>query len=236
MMRRYDYVLFDADHTLYDFDRAERRALEQTLTEHGYPFNAETEGLYRSINNALWNRLNRGEIRQDWLLVERFAAFCRALGRQDDPEALNRDYLDHLAQGGDLLPGAEELCRALAPHYTLALVTNGVGSAQRGRFARSPLHTLIPWLFISGEIGYAKPHPAFFQAVLDKLGVSDRSRVVMVGDNILTDIGGGKAAGLDTIWYNPWGLDHRDGIDPTWEVSSYGQIRAILLPEGPAAG
>ena len=141
-----------------------------------------------------------------------------------------------MAQGGDLLPGAEELCRALAPHYTLALVTNGVGSAQRGRFARSPLHTLIPWLFISGEIGYAKPHPAFFQAVLDKLGVSDRSRVVMVGDNILTDIGGGKAAGLDTIWYNPWGLDHRDGIDPTWEVSSYGQIRAILLPEGPAAG
>ena len=52
---RYDYVLFDADHTLYDFDRAERRALRQTLEERGYPFNEETEGCYRAINNDLWD-------------------------------------------------------------------------------------------------------------------------------------------------------------------------------------
>ena len=36
-MPRYEVVLFDADHTLFDFDRAEREALRQTLEEaaHG---------------------------------------------------------------------------------------------------------------------------------------------------------------------------------------------------------
>ena len=34
-MPRYEVVLFDADHTLFDFDRAEREALRQTLEEAG---------------------------------------------------------------------------------------------------------------------------------------------------------------------------------------------------------
>lgn len=36
-MPRYEVVLFDADHTLFDFDRAEREALRQTLEEAGLP-------------------------------------------------------------------------------------------------------------------------------------------------------------------------------------------------------
>lgn len=36
-MPRYDYVLFDADNTLFDFDRAEAEALRTTLAEYGLP-------------------------------------------------------------------------------------------------------------------------------------------------------------------------------------------------------
>ena len=95
-MPRYEVVLFDADHTLFDFDRAEREALRQTLEEAGLPADGETEARYLSINRALWNRLDRGEVRREWLVVERFAALLRALGRTGDAAALNRAYLDHL--------------------------------------------------------------------------------------------------------------------------------------------
>lgn len=114
-MPRYEVVLFDADHTLFDFDRAEREALRQTLEEAGLPADGETEARYLSINRALWNRLDRGEVRREWLVVERFAALLRALGRTGDAAALNRAYLDHLGEGSYLLPGAQALCRALAP-------------------------------------------------------------------------------------------------------------------------
>ena len=47
-MPRYEVVLFDADHTLFDFDRAEREALRQTLEEAGLPADGETEARYLS--------------------------------------------------------------------------------------------------------------------------------------------------------------------------------------------
>lgn len=143
-MPRYDYILFDADNTLFDFDLAERKALRRALEEHGYPFDDVTESLYLAINRALWHRFDLGTIGREELLRERFAVFSHVMGGQDDPLEFNRCYLDHLAEGNDLLPGAEELCAALAPCCTLAIVTNGVAVAQRGRFERSPLKELIP--------------------------------------------------------------------------------------------
>ena len=203
-MPRYEVVLFDADHTLFDFDRAEREALRQTLEEAGLPADGETEARYLSINRALWNRLDRGEVRREWLVVERFAALLRALGRTGDAAALNRAYLDHLGEGSYLLPGAQALCRALAPRCTLAIVTNGVARAQRRRFEASVLRTL---------------------------GNPDPRRVLMVGDNLLADIQGGIQAGLDTAWYNPGRLPGDPAIVPTWEVDGYAALQALILKE-----
>ena len=141
---RYDYLLFDADNTLFDFDRAEERALQATLEFFGYPLDSDTRELYRTINRVLWRRLDLGEISRETLVVERFALFDRAMGGGRDAAALNRFYLDRLSEGAELLPGAEALCRSLAPRASLALVTNGVARAQRGRLARSALAGLFP--------------------------------------------------------------------------------------------
>ena len=40
-MPRFDYVLLDADNTLFDFDRAEHEALKRAMTERGYEFTEE---------------------------------------------------------------------------------------------------------------------------------------------------------------------------------------------------
>lgn len=188
-MKRYDFVLFDADNTLFDFDRAEHEALRLALEAFSIPCTPETEARYVSINSGLWAMLDRGEATREWLVVERFARLTRELGVEADPQALNRTYLDKLGEQPFLLPGAEKMCRALGQHCTLAILTNGVARAQRGRFDRSPLAGLIPHLFISEEVGASKPSPAFFRPVLDALGVTNPRRALMVGDNLTTDIG-----------------------------------------------
>lgn len=230
-MPRYDFVLLDADHTLFDFDRAEAEALRATLLRYGLPDTREVEETYLAINRALWARLDRGEVDRDWLVVERFRALLDRLGRSGDPAAMNRDYLDKLGEGAFLLPGAEEFCRALAPVCTLAIVTNGVARAQRRRFERSPLREVIPWLFISEEVGASKPDPAFFEPVLRALGSPDRRRVLMVGDNLLADIQGGINAGLDTAWYNPHRLPRDPARIPTWEADGYPALQRLILGE-----
>ena len=228
----YGVILFDADNTLFDFDRAEEEALRATLARYGLPVTARSVAAYLAINRELWARFDRGEVSREWLVVERFARLLRTLGRPGDPAAMNRAYLTRLGEGAFLLPGAEALCRALAPRCTLAIVTNGVALAQRARFEASPLRDVVPWLFISEEVGARKPDPAFFAPVLRALGEPDRARVLMVGDNLLTDIRGGINAGLDTAWFNPNHLPGGPDVRPTWEVDGFPALEALILGDG----
>ena len=82
-MPRYDTVLLDADNTLFDFDAAEHAALRRALEERGYPFTPETEALYLDINRPLWAAFDRGEVTQDFLVVERFRLLVERLGGSD---------------------------------------------------------------------------------------------------------------------------------------------------------
>lgn len=231
-MGRYQYVLLDADMTLLDFHRSEREALRRTLERHGLPRDEETMAAYTRINDALWKAMARGEVDQDFLVVERFAALQRARGGNADPRALNRDYAAFLGEEAHLLPGALEFCRRLRDSgLELAIATNGLPAAQRGRYRRSGLDQVVPHLFISMELGAQKPNPLFFNRVLDALSVSDRSLAVMVGDGLDTDILGGNRAGIDTIWFNPIGAPLSGPAKPTYTASNYDEIVEILCSE-----
>lgn len=236
-MPRYDFVLLDADMTLFDFERSEQEALREVLAARGYPTDSGTVDLYLRINSALWDANARGEIDQDFLAAERFAAFMRVKGGGHDPRQFNRDYLEALGRRGYLLPGAEEFCRTLAgAGCTLAIATNGLPAAQWGRFNASPLKGIIPHMFVSMELGCQKPQREYFDKVCAALGITDRRRAVMVGDGLKTDIRGGNAAGIDTLWFNPKGLPADPLIPPTYTAAGYAQALEILLPDQPAAG
>ena len=229
-MPRYDSVLLDADNTLFDFDAAEHTALRRALEARGYPFTPEAEAMYHAINRPLWAAFDRGDVTQDFLVVERFRRLTEALGGRDDPAAFNRDYLAYLGQGSQLLPGAEALCRDLrAAGCRLALATNGVARVQRARLEASPLKEAFQAVIISQEVGAQKPQPAFFAAAMAALGVRDKSRCVMVGDTLGSDIRGGIAAGLDTIWYRPRGGSPGD-LSPTYTAASLREVGQYILP------
>lgn len=229
-MARYDVILLDADMTLLDFDRSEREALRRTLTKWGLPYDEEVQRTYSRINSALWDAFARGETDQDALVVERFAALMRVYGDVGQARRLNHDYEAFLGEEAYLLPGAEEFCRTLKDAgLTLAIATNGLPVAQRGRYVRTGLDKLIPNLFISMELGAAKPRPEFFERVLEALNVADRSRAVMVGDGLGTDMLGANRAGIDSIWYNPGGKELTGPAVPTWQAGSYGRVLEILL-------
>lgn len=228
-MPRYHTVLLDADNTVFDFDRSEREALRCTLTQWELPHGGEVLATYSKINQALWDAFARGEVDQDFLVVERFAALLRVLNQTRDARAMNHDYEQFLGQEGYFLPGAADFCRALnGLGVTAAIATNGLPAAQRGRYTRTGMDQLIPRLYISMELGVAKPQPAFFEKILTDLGLPGPDGVVMVGDSLNTDIAGGSRAGLDTIWFNPRKLPLTGPIQPTYTVAGYGELLDIL--------
>lgn len=230
-MARYDTVLFDADNTLFDFDRAEREALCQVLARRGYETGEAVLHCYMEENRALWRQFDRGEITRDFLGPERFRRFMARVGGTHDPEEFNRDYLQTLARSSQLLPGAEALCRRLAPHCRLVIVTNGMTLAQTGRVEGSAIRDCISGLFISEAMGCQKPERAFYEQVYAALGLTraDLPRTIMVGDSLTSDILGGIHGGIDTLWYNPKHLPPDPEIVPTYEAADFETVEGILL-------
>jgi HAD superfamily hydrolase (TIGR01459 family) len=69
---------------------------------------------------------------------------------------------------------------------------------------------------LGGHVLYrGKPDPAIYKVAAEKLGISDLRKVAVAGDALETDIKGGNASGLDSIWCT-------GGIHATQLGCSYG--------------
>jgi 4-nitrophenyl phosphatase len=51
-------------------------------------------------------------------------------------------------------------------------------------------------------VGIGKPEPPLFRAAIERLGCAPH-QAAMVGDSTASDVAGGRAAGMFTIWMNP---------------------------------
>ena len=228
-MAKYEFLLLDADETLFDFTRCEREALCDALREAGITPNEEMIATYSRINDGYWKMLERGEIEKSELRVARFEAFCRHYGFAVDVPRLALGYTDALSTKGFLISGAAEVCRALSVYCKLYIVTNGIATVQRGRFEPSPLRELMQDIFISEEIGAEKPHTAYFDAVAERIPDFDRKKALVVGDSLSSDMRGGALAGIDTCWFNPKDKPMPADIPITYVIRTLEDLLPLVL-------
>jgi 2-haloacid dehalogenase len=201
--RDYDWLLFDADGTLFDYDRAETAALTQAFQQIGVPFNPGHLAAYRKINQGLWLLVETGELTPGVVKVRRFELLFETIRITHSPAAFSATYLECLAACSELVADAEETLQALQGKYRMAILTNGLKEVQRGRLATSTIRHHISELIISEEIGFAKPAEGFFDAAFSRLGHPPKNSVLMIGDGWASDIQGAVQYGLDACWYNP---------------------------------
>ena len=62
------------------------------------------------------------------------------------------------------------------------------------------LRPYLDVVFTSSVAGMRKPHPKMFEEAMQALGVTDLSRVLMVGDRLNADIAGAKKMGMQAVW------------------------------------
>ena len=229
-MAKYYCILFDADNTLLDFDAAESKALADTLRNYGIEPDAETVQTYRTINEKLWRQLEKGQIRRDKLMAERFTRFLKAVNAAGSGAEMNQYYLDQLSTHPDLAaPNVLDVMKELAEVATLAVVTNGFDRVQSRRVAESGLKEFVEEVFVSEKLDSEKPNRKIFDTALRSLGVENRERVLMVGDSLTSDIQGGINAGLDTCWYNPNHTENPGKVCPTYEISDLEALYQLVM-------
>jgi 2-haloacid dehalogenase len=228
MTQRYRWLLFDADGTLFDFERAETSALASTFAQFGLPMTASTADIYREVNRRCWQALERGELSPEALRTRRFELLFTAVGITADVEAFGAAYLGNLAETADLLDGAAEVLATLRDRYRFAVITNGLRTVQRGRLARSAIRDDIAALIISEEVGTAKPEAGIFDAAFAAMGGPAKSEVLMIGDSLTADIQGACDYGIDACWFNPTGKPRPAHLSITYEINRLEELIALL--------
>jgi 2-haloacid dehalogenase len=126
------------------------------------------------------------------------------------------------------MPGAEEAVEALSKKYKLYLASNGTASVQKGRMTSANLYRFFEISFVSQEIGHNKPSTEYFEAAFAQISGFDKSKCLMVGDSLTSDIQGGINAGIKTCWVNPNHAPCPEHIKPDYEIEHLHQLEALL--------
>ncbi|MBI1224148.1 MAG: noncanonical pyrimidine nucleotidase, YjjG family [Bacteroidetes bacterium] len=226
---RYNWILFDADDTLFDFKRSARYALGQTLNDFKIDVTESNFQIYENINHEVWLAFERQEINALELRKIRFERFLEAVGEYRDPLEMNRHYLQLLSKTHFMLEGAVDLVENLKQKkYRMGLITNGLREVQRSRIAQAKMDHYFDVVVVSDEIGVSKPHLGFFEYTYEKMGVPDKTEVIVVGDSLNSDIQGGNNFGVDTCWYNPFEAANLTAHFPTYQIHKLEALMEIL--------
>lgn len=123
----------------------------------------------------------------------------------------------------DALPILEKLSK----DYSLLMLTNGSPQLQNVKLTITPeLAPLFDEIIISGDFGRGKPDVTIFEYALKKMD-KNKEEVLMVGDNLMTDILGANRAGIKSIWLNRFEKKRND-ITPHAEIKNLHELMHLL--------
>ena len=218
------HVLFDLDDTLCDFAGARRRGLAAAFAPLE-PSAAEAAlRLWGELEPGLYRYFSRRVLSRDGYRRLRFAAVLSAVrgthaGAVPEPydlaraaAAINPAFMTEVNDRVTPVSGAVECLRALAERGVgCHVLTNGPLDGQQRKLAVTGLRDLVDRVYVSEELGVAKPDPEVFRRVLADLA-APADQVLMVGDSFDYDVAPARAIGLPALWYVPRHPVREDGV------------------------
>lgn len=237
----YTDIFIDFDDTLYDTYGNAVIALNE-LYEHyelGRYFNNPGQffDIYWQTNHKLWHQYAHGQISRDYLMIERMRrplqAGTTADGKPLTPTTqqcadMGNKFLKLCADKPGTVEGAHQLMEYLKhKNYKLHMCSNGFHEVQYHKLRASKLIEYFDTIILSEDAKANKPSPKFFDYAI-QTSKATRETTIMIGDNIETDIRGAKQAGIATIFFNRFNLQHPDNQIADYEVNKLSDITQIL--------
>lgn len=233
-MKTYQHLFFDLDHTLWDFETNSQEA----LTSIYYEFDLRRWEVqspqhfidtYLPINYKMWADYRNGVIDAKTVKRKRFQDTLKQFGviNQSMVQQVESSYLQKLPLGGNLLPNVKEMLTALQQHFQLHIVTNGFREITVSKLAISGIQDYFTTSLSAEEAGVLKPNPKIFQQAL-AMANATVEKSLFIGDNIIADVGGAKAVGIDQVFFNPNKAEHN--AQPSYEIADMKELINLLIP------
>jgi putative hydrolase of the HAD superfamily len=233
VMKTYNHLFFDLDHTLWDFEANARATLSELhdsmkLYERGINDFDLFHKNYLAHNEKLWERYRKGFIKQDELRLKRMTLALLDFKIADEKLArdLSLKFLDLLPTRTLLFPNTIETLKYLADKdYHLHLITNGFEVTQRNKLKFSGLDVFFREIITSECSNSLKPQREIFEFALKRSG-AEVKQSIMIGDSVEVDIDGARDAGMDQVFVNHLCIDCE--ANATFEVRSIKELELIF--------
>ncbi len=227
--QKYRDLFFDIDNTIVDFEQGSQQAFRLVFEELGLDFTDAIYEQYKIVNRRYWMAFEDGRIDNATLRSGRFEAFFKEYGYGDyNGQQINDAYLNNLITTTEAIPGIKDLLVSLKVNHRIHAITNGFKEVQRPRLKRMDLIHLFDSITVSDEIGIAKPDSAYFDHAFNlNTPLPIKSKTLVIGDSLTSDIQGGNRYGVDTCWIS--NSNYNDGgHTPTYTIKSILDLKEIL--------
>lgn len=222
---KYQWILFDADETLFSFNSY--LGLRTMLKRYNIDFTEQDYDAFQAINKPLWVAYQNQQISAKEIQLRRFEKLAQQTGV--DPLLLNQQLMHEMAFVSQPLAGVKETLSALHQKVKLGIITNGFIPLQQKRLLNTQTEHYFDVVVVSEQVGVAKPDPKIFEYTFQQMDFFDRSKILMVGDTLSSDILGGNQMQIDTCWFNPHHHKNDTNITPTYEIHSMLELLPIVM-------
>lgn len=221
-------ISFDADGTLWDFEKVMRHSLHYVLNELER-IDAITAAMLSiermiEIRERVAMELKGKVTNLEHVRLEAFKQTLKEVGRHNDALAthLNQVYLRHRFEDIELFNDVLPSLKALREKYALGILSNG-NSYPEG----CGLESMFQFVVFSQDYGVEKPDPKIFQIAIEKAGCS-KQELLHVGDSLENDIKGALNSGIQCVWLNRKCLKKNLELKIDYEISSLLELLEIL--------
>ena len=233
MKKTYTKIFFDLDHTLWDFEKNTRTTLDLIITEFDLlainRFNRDKfSNAFRKANDQLWKLSDRGLMTKEEMRKRRFPYIFEIMKLSKDqlPKDIDEFFITTCPTQNALITGTLDILDYLqSKEYRMSIITNGFSDVQFQKMEASGITHYFEEVITADGSGYKKPDHRIFKHAL-ALCNAKKENALMIGDNLASDIAGGKAAKVDQVFFNEHKIAHQQS--PTYEIHRLDQLKLIL--------
>ena len=229
--KKYHWILLDLDDTIFDYGKTEYSSFRKTCLYFFGDFCEDNYKSYHEINKSYWTKFQDGEVSLQTVKTNRFIDFGKTNfpDIKIDPLTLSENFIDNLSESVFLLDGALEFLDFLKRNnFEISIITNGIKRNQLKRIELAEIGHFFNQIIISEDVGKGKPAREYFDFAEKKIGF-EKSKTLVVGDNIQSDIKGAIDYGIDSCWFNIYQTENHTEIQPTYEANSFEDLKELLV-------
>lgn len=235
----YKTIIFDLDDTLTNNLENVKYAFNKVLEYREEVYTEEKFSRFYEIDVKTWSDRAKGILitpyeedrikKAEWLRARRFIQYFGEDNiTYNEAVKVNNIYMEGMKEIVVPRKGCYEIIEYLyEKKYKIIIATNGPLIPLESKIEKLKITKFIDTIFSSEEVGYIKPHPEFYEGLLEKAKIKSKEEILFIGDDLEKDIKGGIDNNIDVCWCNYENEINNDYII-NYEIHKLSELKNIL--------